>query len=130
MMAALEALAVSVPWSMSRAASTISSLYSSACPRTSSITSIGRWSVNWLTRSARPSRPNSLTRRLLCRLMARRTPRWSIFLIALLTAPRSRSRSAPSAKEQIGCHAKRGVSGWSGAIVPSWISRQRRELRV
>lgn len=66
---ALDSMAVSVPLIMSRAASTSRSLYSSGMPMICAITIIGRCSANRLTRSALPSWQNSLTRRLLYRLM-------------------------------------------------------------
>ena len=74
MMYSLLAIAVSVPLSMSRAACTIRSLYSSGMPRISHITAIGRCSANWPTRSALPFSQNSLTRCWVARLMWRRMP--------------------------------------------------------
>lgn len=69
MMYALLAMAVSVPLSMSRAACTIRSLYSSGMPKISHITAIGRCSANCATRSALPSSQNLLTRCWVARLM-------------------------------------------------------------
>ncbi len=39
--------------------------------------------------------------------------------MALVTAPRSRLCSSPSAWEQMGCQAMWGISGWSGLTMPS-----------
>ncbi|CAM5445652.1 hypothetical protein SCYAM73S_08237 [Streptomyces cyaneofuscatus] len=114
---------------MSRAAWTSRSSYSSGMPKIAHITIIGRWSANWLTRSALPFSEKSLTRRLLKRLMWRRTPRVSMRSMLSVTAPRCRSCLAPSAKTQTGCQVKIGASGWSGATLPSWRARQRRESR-
>lgn len=46
-----------------------------------------------------------------------------------VTAPRSRSWSAPSAKTQMGCQVKTGASGWSAVTDPSCRARQRRASR-
>ncbi len=63
------AIAVSLPRSMSRAACTMRSLYSSGMPRISHRTAIGRCSANWPTRSAVPFSQNPLTSCWVARLM-------------------------------------------------------------
>ncbi len=126
----LLAMAVSLPLSMSRAACTMRSSYSSGMPRTWHITAIGRCSANSPTRSARPSSQKRLTRRWVARLMWRRSDRWSMVLSAPVTAPRSRRCSSPSAWEQMGCQAMCGISGLAGWTSPSRRGFQMRLSRV
>ena len=83
---------------MSRAAWTSRSSYSSGMPKMAHITIIGSWSANWLDEVGPALPAKSSTSRLLKRVTCRRMPRVSKRAMLSVTAPRSRSCSAPSAK--------------------------------